>query len=85
MPHYMAFGGSFGNLSNLYPSANCPECGQNRGGKPTEHVCDKAQMIAFQQQKWASEIRNKLEPDLQEYLVSKHGRFLLYLMEQRRI
>lgn len=63
----------------------CQGCGVNMGQKPNEHVCNEQQYLSHQQVKWASEIRNKLEPDMVDYLSSKRGQFLLYLMKQGRI
>jgi hypothetical protein len=34
---------------------------------------------------WAQEIRSKLEPDLQDFLASKRGQFVMWLIEQKRI
>jgi hypothetical protein len=64
---------------------NCSECGQNRGQNPNIHVCDKDAYLAHQQRMWAQEIRSKLEPDLQDFLASKRGQFVMWLIEQKRI
>jgi hypothetical protein len=64
---------------------SCSECGQNMGTKPIEHSCDEKQRLAHQQNKWAAEIRTRLESDLTNYMESPRGKFLRYLMEKRKI
>lgn len=71
-------------LFGLY-SSNCPECGQNMGQKPQEHVCDEKQRIAHQSTLFAAEMRSRLEPELQDYLASPRGRFLMWLVNEKRI
>jgi hypothetical protein len=68
-----------------FSGGNCSECGLNRGQKPTEHVCDREAFIAHQQRLWAADIRSKLEPDLQDFLASKRGQFVMWLIEQKRL
>ena len=55
------------------------------GGKPEEHVCVESQRIAHQSRLFVAEMRSRLEPELQDYLASNRGQFLMWLLREKRI
>ena len=77
--------GTFGAWMPNQGGGSCSECGANRGPNPEGHVCAESAFLAHQQSKWAAEIRSKLEPDLQDFLASNQGRFVTWLIDNKRL